>query len=491
MDRAEIVACGANGEDIFSAMSSNSRREKKCLAFRGSLQNSLWVKTYGNAYDDRMLSVEITADGGLFAAGYNGQLTDLAWQAMAVKLNSAGKISWAKGFDEQQFSSSRGCQLKDGKYMIWGSTAKSNKLSEDAFLLILSSSGGILTQKAYGVTGNDNYLFNHAEKVKDGGTIACGEVRREDTYGWLMDSKGWLVKLNASGNILFQYLFANSMSADEKYFQLGDIHQTSDGGYICAGAYDSSNEGDRPRLWVGKLDAGGKVTWQKAYEAFYKEGEIEGMYPEKIIPTKDGGYAVVGVESGWRPWGSWCIKLDGSGELEWTARFELDFWDDVDARDIIQTSDGGFIVAGSLYKSNVADHGWLIKLNGLGKLVFQKAYRLGAENAGFSAVRQFAKGGFIFAGHAHTDVFFASNGQRLESDAALLMTTNSNGLTLAKVPPKTYKARVKAMRVDEAIPKITISRGAAKSRTSKFAATNITLVEKAWGVSAAASGEQE
>jgi len=37
MDRAEIVAYRANGEDIFSEMSSNSQIEKKCLAFRGSL----------------------------------------------------------------------------------------------------------------------------------------------------------------------------------------------------------------------------------------------------------------------------------------------------------------------------------------------------------------------------------------------------------------------------------------------------------------------
>jgi hypothetical protein len=40
MDRAEIVACRSNGEDIFSEMSSNSQMEKKCLAFRGSLHNA-------------------------------------------------------------------------------------------------------------------------------------------------------------------------------------------------------------------------------------------------------------------------------------------------------------------------------------------------------------------------------------------------------------------------------------------------------------------
>ena len=38
MERAEIIACRANGEDIFFEFSSNSQLDKKCLAFRGSLQ---------------------------------------------------------------------------------------------------------------------------------------------------------------------------------------------------------------------------------------------------------------------------------------------------------------------------------------------------------------------------------------------------------------------------------------------------------------------
>jgi len=41
MDRLEIAACGADGEDIFSEMSSKQYSEKKCLDFRGSLHNDI------------------------------------------------------------------------------------------------------------------------------------------------------------------------------------------------------------------------------------------------------------------------------------------------------------------------------------------------------------------------------------------------------------------------------------------------------------------
>ncbi len=48
MDRVEIFAPGAKGEDEFWEMSSNSQVEKKCLDFRGSVQEvemNLWART--------------------------------------------------------------------------------------------------------------------------------------------------------------------------------------------------------------------------------------------------------------------------------------------------------------------------------------------------------------------------------------------------------------------------------------------------------------
>ena len=47
MERAEIIACRANGEDIFFEFSSNSQLDKKCLAFRGSLHSASVVKDKG------------------------------------------------------------------------------------------------------------------------------------------------------------------------------------------------------------------------------------------------------------------------------------------------------------------------------------------------------------------------------------------------------------------------------------------------------------
>jgi len=43
MDRAEIVVCRSNGEDIFSESRSNSQIEKKRLALRGSLHFHIYL----------------------------------------------------------------------------------------------------------------------------------------------------------------------------------------------------------------------------------------------------------------------------------------------------------------------------------------------------------------------------------------------------------------------------------------------------------------
>jgi len=60
MDRAEIVACRSNGEEIFSGLSSNSQMEKTCLDFRGSLHHLL---QYGAVAFITRLS---NAPGGIF-----------------------------------------------------------------------------------------------------------------------------------------------------------------------------------------------------------------------------------------------------------------------------------------------------------------------------------------------------------------------------------------------------------------------------------------
>jgi hypothetical protein len=64
-------------------------------------------------------------------------------------------------------------------------------------------------------------------------------------------------------------------------------------------------------FWVLKLDGNGDVVWQKTYGGGY------GNWPFSIQQTTDGGYIVAGSTHsfGARLWDFWVLKLDGNGDV--------------------------------------------------------------------------------------------------------------------------------------------------------------------------------
>ena len=99
----------------------------------------------------------------------------------------------------------------------------------------------------------------------------------------------WVVKLNSSGDILWQICLGGT-NVDVAY----SIQQTSDGGFIVAG-YTCSNEGDvsgnhgNSDYWVVKLNSSGTIEWQKCL------GGTDGDYAYSIQQTSDGGFIVAGL----------------------------------------------------------------------------------------------------------------------------------------------------------------------------------------------------
>jgi hypothetical protein len=194
------------------------------------------------------------------------------------------------------------------------------------------------------------------------------------------------------------------------YDEARSIEQTSDGGYIVAG-FSNSIDGDvtgnhgSKDYWVTKLDQVGNIEWQKSL------GGSENDWGQSIKQTIDGGYVIAGVS------GSndgdvsgnhsvvgdfWIVKLNTIGILEWQKCYG-GYQGDV-ANAIQQTADGGFIVTGTVY-SNDGDvlgfqgtgDAWLIKLNPLGSIEWQKCLGGSLNEWGYS-VCQTNDGGYILAG---------------------------------------------------------------------------------------------
>ena len=130
------------------------------------------------------------------------------------------------------------------------------------------------------------------------------------------------------------------------------IHQTSDGGYIVAGnTYsddgDVNNKREGSDIWVVKLDSAGGIDWQSTF------GGSNDDFAQAILQTADGGYIVAGYtfsddgqvtgNNGGADY--WVIKLDSTGGLVWEKCFGGS--DDDYATSIQQTDDEGYVVAGT------------------------------------------------------------------------------------------------------------------------------------------------
>ena len=146
----------------------------------------------------------------------------------------------------------------------------------------------------------------------------------------------WILKLDQAGTVSWQKTYGGS-----GYEYAYSIQQTSDGGYIVAGDTSSFGAGDDD-MWILKLDQDGTVSWQKTY------GGVSGDdHAHSIQQTTDGGYIVAGYTDvlwGWRS-DMWILKLDQTGNVSWQKTYGGTDFDE--AYSIQQTSDGGYIVAGT------------------------------------------------------------------------------------------------------------------------------------------------
>lgn len=170
------------------------------------------------------------------------------------------------------------------------------------------------------------------------------------------------------------------------------IDQTADGGYILAGQTSSFGSGGYD-YYIVKLDESGTVEWQKTF------GGASAEIARDVQQTADGGYVVVGRSSSFKTGGCdvYIIKLGSDGTKAWEQVYGDSTWNDPHA--VMQTSDGGYIVAG--YTGDIGagtEDVYVMKLDASGEQVWEQTYG-GAGTDVANAVRQTTDLGYIVAGY--------------------------------------------------------------------------------------------
>jgi hypothetical protein len=137
-------------------------------------------------------------------------------------------------------------------------------------------------------------------------------------------------------------------------------------GHIFLSGYTKANE---KHLWVLKVLPNGNTIWGKTYKS---SPETEGR---DILLTSDGSIVIAG--SSIKPFGYssdfWLLKLKPDGEKLWEKNYGGDF--DESARALTATSDGGFVLVG--LTTAYADRGeeaWIVKVDSIGNMLWQQAF---------------------------------------------------------------------------------------------------------------------
>ena len=268
------------------------------------------------------------------------------WHILPVSLDSI----WSQSDDIPQSID----QTSDGGYIVAGISEHCGDTTNYRayWVMKLDNIGNISWEKPLGGGGID--YAKSIQQTSDGGYIVTGwsTSPNGDVTGNHGDADYWIVKLDNVGNIIWEKSLGGS-----GYDGAQSIQQISDGGYIVAG-HSFSNDGDvtgnhgSNDYWIVKLDNVGNMIWEKSL------GGSGSDHAYSIQQTTDGGYIVAGssssndgdVGSNIGNDDYWIVKLDNSGNLIWEK--SLGGSSEEVARSVAQTADGGYIVAGYSMSNN-------------------------------------------------------------------------------------------------------------------------------------------
>lgn len=350
--------------------------------------NTLWTKCYGGSNDDIALQIQQTTDNGYIVLGYSnsndgdvhGNHSSGVFDYWILKLDENGDTLWSKcyGGSQEDFPYSIKQTIDNGYIVVGNTNSSDGDVSgfhggfSDSWILRLDSNGDILWTKCYGGTS-----FDEAYSVQittDSLYIIAGWTTStdEDIHTNHGGADSWLLKLDLMGDTLWTKCYGGS-GFDYSYF----IQQISDSGFVVAG-HSQSNDCDVSEnnggwdSWILRLDSNGNIVWTKSY------GGSGDDFSYNIKQTLDGGFIAAGysnstdfdVVGNHGGIDAWIIKLDANGDTLWTHCYGGSYNDYT--YDILQSNDGGFILAGGSESSDgdlTGNHGmhdyWIFKLNNI------------------------------------------------------------------------------------------------------------------------------
>ena len=396
-----------------------------------------WTRTYGNTAADWVYSFIETTDGGFAFAGYTESYGTGGSDAWLVKLplfqpdppvmkyihassitNTSAVISWRTDIGTMADWVEYGLDTTYGTSVnaTHGTTHEApliNLVPETIYHYRVFSRGdaGLTasTDHTFTVTNQGALQWNwtYGGSLNDEARVVIATTDGGFALIGTTDSYGdfWLVKTDANGNHQWNETYGGS---SQEWASSGI--QTVDGGFVLAG-WTTSFGAEYEDFWLVKTNPSGGVEWNQTYRGAGFD------WAQAVIQTSDGGFALAGwTESTEAPFtmNAWVVKTNVSGDVEWNRTYTYSMYWYSEAYSIIQTPDNGFAIAGI-----TSGDAWLLKTDANGNPQWNRTYD-GLRFARIYSVIQTTDGGYALAGETQSP--------GASADDIWLVKTDTNGM---------------------------------------------------------------
>jgi hypothetical protein len=209
----------------------------------------IWSQTYGGLQEDRLFSVDNTADDGFVLTGTTRSFGAGERDLYLIKTSSDGELDWMQVLGENRDDVGHAVrQTADQGFIVTGYTRSFGAANYDTWLVKTDESGNTEWEKFFGGAGDDRTIYG--EQTADGGYILTGYTRSFEARNWDV----FLVRADASGEIVWYQTFGGARE-DTGY----TVKETSDEGFIITGETYSLGEGGGD-MYIIKVNQEGEIA---------------------------------------------------------------------------------------------------------------------------------------------------------------------------------------------------------------------------------------
>ena len=363
------------------------------------------------------------AGNSTYADGQLGNTTGPAnGEVLFIGLDSLGQMQW--GNRTGALGSVRilhGEVMADGNYVFTGSIYDAGQEvpdwegDNDLWIVKVSPTGSVIWERSYAGMVDQDDLGIHVAARPDGGCFVSG-------YRGYNDWDVWVIALDVDGNEIWARTYGGSTVDIGQ-----TIVATADGGALLGAWTGSTDGDVSTPLhgeydgWLVKLDASGNIEWDRTY------GGSQVDQFQEILPMSDGGFLVLGTSNSVNgditgsngSWDVWLMRVNASGTILWSHAYGGSLSDT--PWDIIPYA-GNYLIAGTTSSNggdvSVSYHlpggtpwgedGWLLLVSPNGELLWERSF--GGSNADNLYALAPTDNGFVVTGVSHsTDHFVPGN----------------------------------------------------------------------------------